>query len=177
MLVGGFVVGLFLVLMFLCTCWQFTLIDIFILHPPPLCTHPTTVIQDFCADAHCLTRKCWWRVLYAPTNPLTTHTQPPTHSHLATTRVFFAETHRLTVTAILEHNSGTQKKWKRTANAVANKEMLLGDVRIHEQPTHPPTHTHPATLQGFLADTRRLTVKSMPRLMTEHRTNEGTTAQ
>ena len=178
LVVGGVVVGIFLVLVdFLHLLTVYTNGYIYTTSPLPAHT-PNHRNTRFFADAHGLTRKCcWWVVLYAPTNPRATHTHPPAHSHLATTRVFFAETHRLTVTAILEHNSGTQKKWKRTANAVANKEMLLGDVRIHEQPTHPPTHTHPATLQGFLADTLRLTVKSMPRLMTEHRTNEGTTAQ
>ena len=51
-----------------CTCLQFTLIDIFIPHTPALRTHPTTVIQDFSADAHGLTRKCCWAVFYAPSN-------------------------------------------------------------------------------------------------------------
>ena len=55
-MVVGVVVRTFLMLMIFCTCCsQFTLVDIFIL-PPPLRTHPTTVIQDFCADAHGLTR-------------------------------------------------------------------------------------------------------------------------
>ena len=53
--------------------------------------------------------------------------------------------------------------------------MLLGDVvRTQEQPTHPPTHTHPATIQGLFADAYRLTVKAILRLMLERRTNERT---
>ena len=48
-------------------------------------------------------------------------------------------------------------------------------VRTQEQPAYPPTHTHPATIQGFFADTRRLTVKAILRLvMLEHRKNERT---
>ena len=69
-----------------CTCClELTLIGIFIL-TPPLRTHQTTVIQDLCADAHGLTRKCcWWVVLYAPTNNTTTHQQPPlTHQSIPT---------------------------------------------------------------------------------------------
>ena len=53
MLVGGGVrIGLVLIF---CTCLQLALVDIFIL-PPPLRPTPTPVIQNFCADAHGLTR-------------------------------------------------------------------------------------------------------------------------
>ena len=70
---------------------------------------------------------------------------------------------------MLEHRNN-----EKTANAVANKEMLMGDVRAQQQPTHPPTHTHPATIQGFFGDGRRLTVKAILTLMLEHRTDERT---
>ena len=43
---------------------------------PPLPTHPTTVLQDFCSGAHGLTRTCWWVVLYAPTNNPHSPTNP-----------------------------------------------------------------------------------------------------
>ena len=82
-------------------------------------------------------------------------THPTTNSHPATTHGFSAATHRLTLTAILglmleRRNNG------RTTNAVANRKMLLvGDVvvRTQQQPTRPRTHTLPATIQGFFADT------------------------
>ena len=65
-MLGGVVVRIYLVFMIFCTCLQFALIDIFMLHPFPLRTHPPTVIQGFCADAHSLPMKCcWWVVLYA----------------------------------------------------------------------------------------------------------------
>ena len=66
LLVGG-VVRIYLVVLIFCTfSLQFTLIDIFILHPPPRRTHPPTVIQGFCADARGITMKCcWWVALYA----------------------------------------------------------------------------------------------------------------
>ena len=55
LLVGGVVVRIYLVVLIFCMfCLQFTLIDIFILHPSPLRTHPPTAM------------KCWWWVaLYA----------------------------------------------------------------------------------------------------------------
>ena len=56
MLVGGGVrIGLVLIF---CTCLQLALVDIFILPPPPLRTHPTTEIQEVCGDAHGSKRKC-----------------------------------------------------------------------------------------------------------------------
>ena len=139
--------------------------------PPAHTTHHRT--KGFCADAHGLTRKsCWW---WCCTPPLTPPTHLPTHSRPATTQGFFADTHRLTVTPILglilEH-----RNIERTANAVADMEMLLvGDVvRNQYQLTHPSTNIHPATIQSFFADTHRLTVKAILRLMLEHCKNKRT---
>ena len=42
------------------------------------------------------------------------------------------------------------------------------------QPTHPPTHTHRATIHGFFVDTNRVTVDTILRLVLEHRANERT---
>ena len=37
--------------------------------------------------------------------------------------------------------------------------------------SHPSTHTHPATMQGFCADVHRLTIEAIPRLLLEHNKN------
>ena len=61
---------------------------------------------------------------------------------------------------------------ERTANAVANKEMLLvGDVVTTHSPTNPSPPSHDSR---FLVDTHRLTVKAILRLMLEQRTIERT---
>ena len=101
-------------------------------------------------------------------------THPPTHSHPSTTQGSSLRSHAsINIDSdpglMLEHRNN-----EKTANAVANKEMLMGDVRAQQQPTHPPTHTHPATIQGFFGDRRRLTVKAILTLMLEHRTDERT---
>ena len=85
----------------------------------------------------------------------------PTYSPPATTQGFFADAHRFTVTAIL--GPMLEQKSERTTNAIGGKEKmsLPGDVRTQQQPTHPPTNTHPATIQDFFADTHRLTVKAI----------------
>ena len=51
-------------------------------------------------------------------------------------------------------------------------EVITGLPRPYHNnsPTNP--HSHPATTQGFFADTHRLTVKAILRLILEHRTNE-----
>ena len=70
MVVGG-VVGLFLVLLLL-TVYTHRGLYTYTTSPPRI--NLTTVIQDFCADAHGLTRKCWWWVvLYALGNNALAH--------------------------------------------------------------------------------------------------------
>ena len=66
-------------------------------------------------------------------HPPTTPTHPPVHSHPATNQGFFADTHRLTVTAIIGHMLEHRNNEK-IANAVADKEILLvGDVVVRTQ--------------------------------------------
>ena len=66
-------------------------------------------------------------------HPPTTPTHPPVHSHPATNQGFFADTHRLTVTAIIGHMLEHRNNEK-NANAVADKEILLvGDVVVRTQ--------------------------------------------
>ena len=120
LVVGGVVVGIFLVLVdFLHLLTVYTNGYIYTTSPLPAHT-PNHRNTRFFADAHGLTRKCcWWVVLYAPTNPRTTHTHPPAHSHLATTRVFFADTYRLTVTAILRLTLEHRNNERTAKNALA----------------------------------------------------------
>ena len=56
------------------------------------------------------------------------------------------------------------------AHGLTRKKLLVCGAR-----SHPPTHTHLATVQGFFADTLRLTVKAILSLiMLEYRKNERT---
>ena len=75
LVVGGVAVRIFLTIVIFCTYLSFTVYaNWYIDTTPPLRTHPTTVKQDFCADAHGFTRECcWWVVLYALTNNSLTH--------------------------------------------------------------------------------------------------------
>ena len=82
----------------------------------------------------------------------------------------------------------TRRQTPERAKRALNKEILLGgggggvvvwptnprtNRRAQQQPTRPPTHTHPGTIQGFCADTHRLPVKAILRLISS-KSNAGT---
>ena len=164
-----------MLLIFCPCCLQFTQIYIFILHPPPPEQSRTSLNARFFPWRAWLNIEmlvvggvvvcnlfgpwCWlFAIVYSlHTNwyicilhPLPLRTHPPT--------------------LILLWSFLCWRAW-------LNMEMLLvgGVVVLTQQiSTYPPTHTHPTTIQGFFADTNRLTMKSILRLMLAHRKNRRT---
>ena len=130
-------------------------------------------MQRLFADAHRVTRKCLWWVVGGVGVGTTTH--PATHSptyqqkltcnHPPTMQGLFDDAHRL-----------TSKCWWWIVLVVVGATSPCTDRRTQYQPTHPPaTHTHPATIQGFCADTHRLTVKTILRPNARTQKNRRTT--